>query len=78
MHSLSAQPFTAGKFVITPLSRTVPNGQFTASLSIRRGQGALSHDRVYSFKPEFDTRESALMYATVQGKNWVINPMAFA
>jgi hypothetical protein len=73
-----SKPFTAGKFLITPLTRTIKNGLFTASLSIRRGRGTQTNDRVYSFKPEFDSRENALMYAADQGRNWLINPMAFA
>lgn len=73
-----ATPFTAGKFLITPLSRDVRDGAFAASLSVRRGRGSQTHDRVYNFKPEFTTRDSALMYAAVQGRYWLINPMAFA
>jgi len=73
-----AEPFTAGKFLITPLTRAITNGLFTASLSIRRGRGTQTHDHVYSFKPEFKSRDSALMYAAAQGKYWLINPMAFA
>ena len=78
MSIVQAKPFTVGKFLITPLTRAVENGLFTASLSIRRGQGTQTHDHIYSFKPEFDSLEGALMYAAAQGKYWLINPMAFA
>ena len=42
--------------------------------TIRRGQGSQTHDHVYAFKPTFDTRESALMYAAAQGRYWLLNP----
>ena len=73
-----AAPFSAGKFLITPLSRPMRAGGFTASLSIRRGQGRASHDRVYTFKQAFATRDSALLYAAAQGRDWLINPAALA
>jgi hypothetical protein len=78
MFKKEAAPFSAGKFLITPLSRLVQGGAFTASLSIRRGQGRQTHDRIYTFKPEFATRDSALMYAAAQGRDWLVNPTAFA
>lgn len=72
------QPMTFGKFLITPLTRTVQAGRFLASLSIRRGQGTQTHDRVYTFKPEFSNRDSALVYAAAQGRDWLDNPSAWA
>lgn len=73
-----AQPFTAGKFLITPLSRLAASGRYLASVSIRRGQGRSTHDRIYTFKPEFTTCESALLHAATQGHRWVRDPQAFA
>lgn len=73
-----AAPFSVGKFLITPLSRPVQAGGFTASLSIRRGQGRETHDRVYTFKQAFATRDSALLYAAAQGRDWLLNPTALA
>ena len=72
------QPFQAGKFLITPFIRDVREGGFAAALSVRRGQGSQAHDHVYAFSPTFDDRESALMYAAVQGRYWLINRSAFA
>jgi len=71
-------PFAIGKFLFTPLSRSVRSGHFTAALSIRRGQGSQTHDSVYTFKPEFASRDSALDYATQQGHAWLNNALAFA
>lgn len=70
--------FTSGKFLLTPLTRSTSTGHHTASLSIRRGKGTQTHDRIYTFKPEFKTRDSALMYAQAQGRNWILNPASLA
>ena len=75
-HTNSA--FTAGKFLITPMTRSCQNGRYIASLSVRRGQKSQTHDKVYSFHPEFDSADSALTYAAVQGRQWLINPKTFA
>jgi hypothetical protein len=74
----SSLPFAVGKFLITPLSRLNNAGLHTASLSIRRGTGTQTHDRVYTFKPEFKTPDSALMYAAAQGRYWLLNPASLA
>ncbi len=74
MSSAVPRAFAAGKFHITPLARLHAGGHHTASLSIRRGKGSQTHDRVYTFKPAFKTHESALMYATALGRYWLINP----
>jgi len=78
MSAVSSLPFTVGKFHITPLSRAHAAGGFVASLSIRRGRGAQTHDRVYTFTPEFSSHDSALMYAAAQGRYWLINPASLA
>ena len=71
-------PFVVGEFRITPLSRSHGAGHHTALLSIRSGKGSQSHDRVYTFKPEFQTQDSALMYAAAQGRYWLLNPASLA
>jgi hypothetical protein len=78
MTSIFSLPFTVGKFLITPLTRSNTAGHHTASLSIRRGAGSQTHDRIYTFMPEFTTQESALMYAAAQGRYWLINPASLA
>ncbi len=78
MSSFSLLPFHVGKFQITPSTRSHEAGRFTATLSIRRGQGTQTHDRVYTFKPEFSCQDSALMYAAAQGRYWLINPASLA
>jgi hypothetical protein len=74
MTHLSIHPFSAGVFLITPLSDVNANDQFTALLSIRRGKGSQTHDRVYTFKPKFKTKDDALLYAAEKGRHWLTNP----
>ncbi len=78
MSFATTHPFAVGEFRITPLSRAHGAGHHTAVLSIRRGKGSQTHDRVYTFKPEFKTQDSALMYAAAQGRYWLLNPASLA
>jgi hypothetical protein len=73
----SAEASTSGKFHLTPLSRVAQDGGFTAGLSIRRGRGMQTHDRVYTFVRRFACRDSALRYAAAQAQAWLVNPLAF-
>ena len=73
-----AQPFTAGRFLLTPFSRDNLQGGYNAALSVRRGLGRQTHDQVYTLKPAFLNPESAMFYAAVQGRYWLLNPHAFA
>lgn len=70
--------YQVGKFLLTPFSRITHHGTFTASLSVKRGQGQASHDRIYTFRPEFSTSQAALDHAKTQGKHWELHPQAFA
>lgn len=64
-------PRRIGKHLISPLSRVDDAGLHCASVSIRSGQGSASHDRVLRFVPRFESRDSALRYATEQGLLWL-------
>jgi hypothetical protein len=70
----NTRPFALGEFRITPLSRSHGTDHHTALLSIRTSGGRQTRDRVHAFEPAFKTRESALMYAAVQGRYWLLNP----
>ena len=76
--SFSTPPIAVGNFRITPLSRPHDAGHHTAILSIRRGAGSQTYDRIYTFKPEFETQDSALVYAAAQGRHWLSNPASLA
>ena len=78
MSSIATHPFASGEFQITPMSRSHGAGQHTALLSIRRGKGSQTSDRVYTFIPEFKTQNCALMYAAAQGRDWLLNPASFS
>ncbi|MEN9903603.1 MAG: hypothetical protein RLZZ555_168 [Pseudomonadota bacterium] len=78
MSSVSTHPIAVGNFRITPLSRSHDTGHHTALLSIRRGKGSQTYDRIYTFKPEFETQDSALVYAAAQGRYWLRNPASLA
>lgn len=61
------KPFSVGKFVVSPLSRLEESGQYSSSVSIRRGM----HDRLFRFVPRFATRDGALLYAIAEGRTWL-------
>ncbi len=57
-----------GHYVVTPLTRTIDGGTFSASVSIRRGM----HDRVFRFIPRFACDAQAVQYALTQGRSMVL------
>jgi len=65
-------------FRITPLSRSNGADRHTALLSILTGRGHQTRDQIHAFEPAFNTQESALMYAAVQGRYWLLNPASAA
>lgn len=64
-----AQPFSVGKFLVSPLSRLTEDGNYIASTSIRSGRGIGTHDRVFRFTPRFTSAQSALAYAARHGRH---------
>ena len=60
-----------GKYLVSPMIKTDPDGRFAASVSIRSGRGQASHDRVMRFSPRFLSQRAALRYATAEGLAWV-------
>lgn len=71
MTTLQDKAFSAGKYLITPLSRRIDSGLYTSSVSIRSGRGSGTHDRIYRFVCEFASRELALLHAVAQGHDWL-------
>lgn len=63
-----------GKYQLTPSAEITTGGSYTASLSIRSGYGAGTHDRVFRFLPRFGTAAAAKHYAIEQGKSYVQQP----
>lgn len=60
-----------GKYLISPLTRMLDDGRYTASVSIRSGSGRGTHDRVMRFVPLFSDHAAAALYATSEGMRWV-------
>lgn len=67
MSSTTQQSFRIGKQLFTPFSRLAEDGQYKAGLSIKRGQGSSTHDRISIYVPTFASIESALLYARAMG-----------
>lgn len=67
----SHTPHTVGRFLLTPLIRKTDCGRHRASLSIRSGEGAASHDRVLRFVPLFTSMQAAARYALKYGTQYV-------
>lgn len=67
MSSTAQESFRIGKLLFTPFSRLAEDGRYKAGLSIKRGQGSSTHDRVSIYVPTFTSIESALLYARAMG-----------
>lgn len=67
-------PFTVGKYLVSPLTRSLASGRFAAGVSIRSGAGRMTHDRVIRFQPDFATSDQAARFATEQALAWIARP----
>ncbi len=63
--------FSSGKYLVSPLTRHHDCGRYSAAVSIRRGQGSGTHDRIFFLMPRFATREQAMRYGTVHARRWL-------
>jgi hypothetical protein len=70
--------FSVGKYLVSPSTRQTDCGGYAASVSIRSGQGAGTHDRLFRFDARFATREGARHHAVQQGIHWVNQPCGAA
>ena len=62
---------TAGKYLISPLTKLLENGWYACSVSIRSGSGSGTHDRVLRLTRLFRTHVAAVSYATAEGLQWI-------
>ena len=60
-----------GRYVVSPLTRLLDDGAYSASVSIRSGRGQASSDRVLRLIGRFTTADGALRHAAAQGRAWV-------
>jgi hypothetical protein len=63
--------FEVGKYLVSPLSRRLDDGQYSAAVSIKTGRGRATHDRILRFVPVFDSLAAAIHYASEQGLGWL-------
>lgn len=63
--------FPMGKFLISPSARCTDLGDFAPSVSIRRGTGTSTHDKVFRFTSRFANYRHAVDYAIAQAKDLV-------
>lgn len=63
--------FSLGRYVVSPLTRRLDDGAYSASVSIRSGRGQASSDRVLRLLGRFTTADGALLHAAAQGRAWV-------
>ena len=63
--------FSLGRYVVSPLTRLLDDGAYSASVSIRSGRGQASSDRVLRLIGRFTTADGALLHAAAQGRAWV-------
>ena len=71
IHSPSHSNITVGKYLVSPLTRQLDDGRFSASVSIRSGAGSHTHDRVLRLDPVFADHIAAAHYATSEGLQWI-------
>ena len=68
---MSSPCFSLGRYVVSPLTRLLDDGAYSASVSIRSGRGQASSDRVLRLIGRFTTADGALRHAAAQGRAWV-------
>jgi hypothetical protein len=71
MNSNEQRNLKVGKYLISPLTRTLDNGWFACSVSIRSGSGSATTDRVVRLTRLFRDRLAAVEYALAEGLQWV-------
>lgn len=63
--------FSIGKFLISPTARATDRGDYAPSVSIRRGTGCGTLDKVFRFTRRFATHQHAIEYAAREGRDLV-------
>ncbi len=57
-----------GSALVSPSARITETGDYAPSVSIRRGRGSATLDKVYRFTRRFANQRSAIDYAMHQGQ----------
>lgn len=65
------QPMNVGKYLISPLTKSVDGGWIACSVSIRSGRGSATTDRVVRLTRLFRSHLAAGNYAICEGLRWI-------
>ncbi|MDB5900248.1 MAG: hypothetical protein JWP22_1134 [Ramlibacter sp.] len=71
MNNNEHQALTVGKYLISPLTKLLENGWYSASVSIRSGRGPGTTDRVVRLTRLFRDPLAAVEYALDEGRQWI-------
>ena len=66
-----AQPQQIGKYLVSPLIKTMDDGWFASSVSIRSGSGSGTTDRVLRLTRLFRCTTEAARFAHAEALNWI-------
>jgi hypothetical protein len=71
MTTNQTSPRTIGKYLVSPLVKTVDNGWFASSVSIRSGSGSATTDRVLRLTRLFRCTTEAALFAHSEALQWI-------
>ena len=69
-------PYRIGKYTLSPLTLANAQGRYSASLSIKSGQGSQICDRIFRFAPTFDSHDEAASFVGEQARAWLADRMS--
>lgn len=64
-------PLSAGKYLISPITKLLDNGWYACSVSIRSGSGSGTTDRIVRLTRLFRSAVRAAEYALAEGQQWI-------
>ncbi|WBY03131.1 hypothetical protein PE066_06245 [Ramlibacter tataouinensis] len=67
----STEPRTVGKYVVSPLIKSLDDGWFASSVSIRSGSGRGMTDRILRLKQQFRCANEAAAFAHSEAMQWI-------
>ena len=74
----SAAPLQVGRYLLSPLTKSLEGGWVACSVSIRSGRGTSTTDRVLRLTRLFRNHSEANRYAVAEGLQWIGQPSSAA
>ena len=71
MNTAAMQTVTMDRFTFVPQAQPAGSAGFVSQLSIDSGEGSARYQRLFTFKPVFESAESAVAYALEQATHWL-------